>query len=116
MFPASARALPLPPSGRGVLLGDGTFRLRVDDRHGIMVTIRGQEVGFLLDAQSRPPRPVTSSLISRSRVQGGNYSRGRRELIEQRISPCWPPESLSSVARCLALAILAAMRRAFPRS
>jgi hypothetical protein len=78
MFPANARALLLPPSGCGVLLGDGTFSLplmgkarhraaldklsgggrlrcaalltrdgRDYDPHGVMVTIKGQEVGFL---------------------------------------------------------------------
>jgi hypothetical protein len=78
MFRANARALLLPPSGCGVLLGDGTFSLPVMgkarhraaldklsggrklrcaalltrdgrdyDPHGVMVTIRGHEVGFL---------------------------------------------------------------------
>ena len=78
MFPANARALLLPPSGRGVLLGDDNYglpvvgksrhRTAIDklsggrkiqcaalltragrdyDRYGVMVTIRGQEVGFL---------------------------------------------------------------------
>jgi hypothetical protein len=79
VLPANARALLLPPSGRGVLLGDGTFSLpvmgtarhraaldklsggqpmrcaalltrdgREYDPRGVMVTIKGQEVGFLL--------------------------------------------------------------------
>jgi hypothetical protein len=78
MFPGNARALLLPPSGRGVLLGDDKYTLPVVgkprhraaidklssgrkfrsaalltragrdyDRYGVMVTIRGQEVGFL---------------------------------------------------------------------
>jgi hypothetical protein len=79
MFPANARALLLPPSGTGVLLGDGTFSFRIVGRarhraaldklsagrklrcaallthngrdydpDGIMVTIKGKEIGFLL--------------------------------------------------------------------
>jgi hypothetical protein len=78
MFPGNARALLLPPSGRGVLVGDDKYTLPVVgkprhraaidklssgrkfrsaalltragrdyDRYGVMVTIRGQEVGFL---------------------------------------------------------------------
>ena len=78
VFPANARALMLPPSGRGVLLGDDRYSLPVVgearhraaidkllsggklrctalltregrdyDPHGVMVTVRGQEVGFL---------------------------------------------------------------------
>jgi len=78
VFPANARALMLPPSGRGVLLGDDKYALPVVgrprhraaidklssgrkfrsaalltragrdyDRYGVMITIRGQEVGFL---------------------------------------------------------------------
>jgi hypothetical protein len=78
VFPANARELMLPPSGRGVLLGDDRYSLPVVgearhraaidkllsggklrctalltregrdyDPHGVMVTVRGQEVGFL---------------------------------------------------------------------
>jgi hypothetical protein len=78
VFPANARALMLPPSGRGVLLGDDRYSLPVVgearhraaidkllsggklrctalltregrdyDPHGVMVTVRGQEIGFL---------------------------------------------------------------------
>jgi hypothetical protein len=78
LFPANARALLMPPRGRGVLLGDGAYRFPVIgkarhraaleeisagqslrcaalltpngrdyDSFGVMVSIRGREVGFL---------------------------------------------------------------------
>ena len=43
MFPANARALLLPPSGCGVLLGDGTFSCFARSRRSLSRTVTGSQ-------------------------------------------------------------------------